>query len=63
MDRIPSIKQPSLVMRSKTDPKEAHWNPGALLAARLADLPGAAADPFDADAPALAKQISAFLNS
>jgi hypothetical protein len=26
-------------------------------------LPGAAADPFNADAPALAKQISAFLNS
>jgi pimeloyl-ACP methyl ester carboxylesterase len=63
MDRIPSIRQPSLVMRSKTDPNEAHWNPGALLAARLAELPGAAVDPFDADAPALAKQISAFLNS
>jgi hypothetical protein len=26
-------------------------------------LPGAAADPFNADAPALARQISAFLNS
>jgi alpha-beta hydrolase superfamily lysophospholipase len=62
MDRIPSVKQPSLLMRGKTDPNEAHWNSAALLAARLADLPGAAADPFDADAPALAKQISAFLN-
>jgi hypothetical protein len=34
-----------------------------LLAARIAELPGAATDPFDADAPALAKQISAFLNN
>jgi pimeloyl-ACP methyl ester carboxylesterase len=63
MDRIPPVKQPSLVMRSKTDPNDAHWNPGVLLAARIAELPGAAADPFNADAPALAKQISAFLNS
>jgi pimeloyl-ACP methyl ester carboxylesterase len=63
MDRIPPVKQPSLVIRSKTDPNEAHWNPSVLLAARVAELPGAAADPFNADAPALAKQISAFLNS
>jgi pimeloyl-ACP methyl ester carboxylesterase len=63
MDRIPPVKQPSLVIRSKTDPNEAHWNPSVLFAARVAELPGAAADPFNADAPALAKQISAFLNS
>jgi pimeloyl-ACP methyl ester carboxylesterase len=63
MDRIPPIKQPSLVMRSRTDSNEARWNPGVLLAARIAELTGAATDPFDADAPALAKQISAFLNN
>jgi hypothetical protein len=33
-----------------------------LPAARIAELPGAAADPFNADAAALAKQISAFLD-
>ena len=63
MDRIPPVKQPSLVMRGKSDPNDAHWNPGVLPAARVAELPGATADPFDAEAPALAKQISAFLNS
>jgi pimeloyl-ACP methyl ester carboxylesterase len=62
MDLIPPIKQPSLVIRGNTDPDEAHWNPGGLLAARIAELPGAAADCFDEDAPGLAKQISAFLN-
>jgi pimeloyl-ACP methyl ester carboxylesterase len=61
MDRIPPVKQPSLVIRGKTEP-EAHWNPAVLPAARIAELPAAAADPFNADAPALAKQISAFLN-
>jgi pimeloyl-ACP methyl ester carboxylesterase len=62
MDRIPPVKQPSLVIRLKSDPNEAHWNPGVLLAARIAELPGAAADPFNTEAAALAKQISAFLN-
>lgn len=63
MDRIPPVKQPCLVIRSKTGPGEAHWNPTLLPAARIAELPGAASDPFDADAPALARQISAFLKS
>jgi pimeloyl-ACP methyl ester carboxylesterase len=62
MDRIPPVKQPSLVIRVNID-AGAHWNPGVLPAARVAELPAAAADPFNADAPALAKQISAFLNS
>ena len=63
MDRVPPVKQPSLVIRSRTGSGERHWDPGVLLAARIAELPGAAADPFDADAPALATQISAFLNN
>jgi hypothetical protein len=63
MDRVPPVKQPSLVIRSKTDSNEAHWNPNVLPAARVAELASAAADPFNADAPALAKQIGAFLNS
>ena len=63
MDRIPPVKQPSLVIRSKSDLNEAPWNPRVLSAARVAELPGASADPFDADPQALAKQISAFLNS
>jgi len=63
MERIPPVKQPSLIIRSKADPNEAHWNPGVLHASRIAELPGAALDPFNADAPALAKQIGAFLNN
>jgi pimeloyl-ACP methyl ester carboxylesterase len=63
MDRIPPVKQPSLLIHGKTDPDEAHWTPGVLLAGRIAELPGAAADSFDEDAPGLAKQISAFLNA
>lgn len=63
MDRIPPVKQPSLVIRSKTDPSGAHWNPAVLPAARVAELPGTAGDPFNADAAALARQISAFLNN
>jgi pimeloyl-ACP methyl ester carboxylesterase len=62
MDRIPPVKQPSLVIRSKTDPAGAPWNAGVLVAARIAELPGATADPFNADAPAIAQQISAFLD-
>jgi hypothetical protein len=34
-----------------------------LSGARMAELPSAAPDPFDADAATLAKQISAFLDS
>jgi pimeloyl-ACP methyl ester carboxylesterase len=62
MDRIPPVKQPSLVIRSRGGSNEAPWHPGVLLAARIAELPGAAADYFNADAPALAKQIAAFLD-
>jgi pimeloyl-ACP methyl ester carboxylesterase len=63
MDRIPPVKQPSLIIRSNGDPNGAHWSPSTLLAARIAELPDAAPDPFNADAAALAKQISAFLNN
>jgi pimeloyl-ACP methyl ester carboxylesterase len=63
MDRAPAVKQPSLVMRVKADRSEAHWNPASLSAARIAELPSVAPDPFDADAAALARQISAFLDS
>ena len=63
MDRIPAVKQPSLVIRCKADPSEAHWNPNVLPAVRVAELPGAAEDPFNADASALAKQIGTFLNN
>jgi pimeloyl-ACP methyl ester carboxylesterase len=63
MDRVPAIKQPTLVIRSKTEAGEAHWHPGVLAAARIAELPAAVADPFNADAAALAKQIGAFLNN
>ena len=63
IDRAPLVKQPTLVIRAKADPHDAHWNPASLSAARIAELPSTAPDPFDADAVALAKQISAFLNS
>jgi alpha-beta hydrolase superfamily lysophospholipase len=63
MDRVPPVKQPSLVLRTKADLNEAHWNPGVLPAARIVEVPGAAADLFSAEPHALAKQISAFLNN
>jgi len=63
MDRAPPVKQPSLVIRLKSDANAAHWSPAVLSAARIAELPSAAPDPFDADAAALAKQISGFLDS
>ena len=63
IDRAPPVKQPALVIRVKGDPNDAHWNPASLSAARIAELPSAAPDPFEADAVPLAKQISAFLNS
>jgi pimeloyl-ACP methyl ester carboxylesterase len=62
MDRVPPIKQPSLVLQSTTDVSGGRWNPAVLSAARIAELPGAAADPFSAEPQALAQQISAFLN-
>lgn len=63
MDRIPPVKQPSLVIRLPSDTSEASWNKAALPASRVAELPLAAGDPFDTDPKALAQQIGAFLKS
>jgi pimeloyl-ACP methyl ester carboxylesterase len=62
MDRIPVVKQPTLVVRTKPDPSDdAQWSKGALSNARLLDLAEHSQDLFDADPKPLAKQIASFL--
>jgi pimeloyl-ACP methyl ester carboxylesterase len=61
MDRIPPIKQQTLIIRVASDAAEAPWHKGVLPTARVAELPFASPDPFDADPKTLARQISAFL--
>jgi pimeloyl-ACP methyl ester carboxylesterase len=63
MDRIPPIKQQTLVIRIASDSAEPPWHKGVLPMARVAELPFASPDPFDADPKTLARQISAFLKS
>jgi pimeloyl-ACP methyl ester carboxylesterase len=62
MDRVPAVKQESLVLRSKLDAAhEAEWSKGVLPNARFLESTDHAADQFDAAPKTLAKQISAFL--
>ncbi len=63
MDRIPPIKQQTLLIRIRSDSTEAPWNKGILPTARVAELPLASPDPFDADPQTLARHISAFLKA
>ncbi len=59
----PSVKQQSLVLRTKLDrADDAHWSNGVLPKARFVELTDYAADLFDAAPKTLAKQISAFLD-
>jgi pimeloyl-ACP methyl ester carboxylesterase len=63
MDRIPMIKQQSLIVLVKPDrPAEAQWSKGALPNARSMEFGDQAADPFEADPKGLARQLAAFLN-
>ena len=63
MDRIPPVKQQALLIRIRSDSTEAPWNKGVLPAARVAEIPLASPDPFEADVQTLATQISAFLKA
>ncbi len=48
MDRVPARQAAEpRACRVKTDVSEGRWNPAVLSAARIAELPGAAADPFE----------------
>ena len=60
MDRIPPIKQQVLVVRMQSDSATAPWSKGVLPTARIAELPQASPDPFDAEPQVLARQISTF---
>jgi pimeloyl-ACP methyl ester carboxylesterase len=62
MDRVPSVKQPCLLVRLKPDaPDDAQWSKGALPNARALELPGQTVGIFDTDPKSLAGQIAAFL--
>jgi pimeloyl-ACP methyl ester carboxylesterase len=64
IERLPVIKQESLVLRVKLGtPDDPHWMHSVLPKARVIDLPDYAADLFDAAPKTLAKQISAFLRA
>ena len=64
MDRIPPVKQPSLVMRSQDRSRTRRTGTRACCRTRGSpSCPSPPPDPFDADAQALARQISAFLDS
>jgi pimeloyl-ACP methyl ester carboxylesterase len=62
MDRIPIVKQQSLIVLIKPDRSEdAQWSKGALANARSVELVERGADLFDADPKGLSRQIAAFL--
>lgn len=62
MDRIPAVKQQSLILQTEPGAvRDTALSWGALPNARFLELTGHAADQFDADPKTLAKQISAFL--
>lgn len=64
MDRLPVIKQESLVMRVKLGASDdSQWTRGVLQRAKFVDLADYAADLFDAAPKTLAKQIGDFLNA
>jgi pimeloyl-ACP methyl ester carboxylesterase len=63
MDRIPVVKQESLVLRMKLGAADdTQWSKGVLPNARFVELHEYAADLFDAAPSTLAKQIKAFLD-
>jgi pimeloyl-ACP methyl ester carboxylesterase len=63
MDRIPAVKQESLILRIKLGAADdTQWSKGALPNARFVELHDYAADLFDAAPRTLAKQIETFLD-
>jgi pimeloyl-ACP methyl ester carboxylesterase len=64
IDRLPIIKQESLVLRIKEGVgDDSQWTRGTLANAKFIDLAEYAADLFDAAPKTLAKQIGAFLKA
>jgi pimeloyl-ACP methyl ester carboxylesterase len=64
MERLPLIKQDSLVMRVKLGASDdSQWTKGVLQRAKFVDLTDYAADLFDAAPKTLARQIGDFLNA
>jgi pimeloyl-ACP methyl ester carboxylesterase len=60
LDRIPAVKQPCLVVRTKVDqPEESRWADGTLPQARVVEID--APDLFDSDPKAFAGRIEPFL--
>ena len=63
MDRIPMVKQHSLIVPIKPDRSDdAQWSRGALANSRTLESSDHGPDLFDADPKALAKQLAAFLS-
>lgn len=64
MDRVPTVKQPCLVLRIKLGAADdAEWTRGALPHARFLDLKDYTADLFEVAPKQLAQQIAAFLDA
>jgi pimeloyl-ACP methyl ester carboxylesterase len=62
MDRIPVIKQQSLILKVNPEAAdEIQWSRGPLQNARVVELTHRAGDVFDADPKDLARQIGGFL--
>jgi len=63
MERMPVVKQETLVLRTKlAGADDTHWSKGVLPKARFVELTDYAADLFEAAPKTLAKHISAFLD-
>ena len=63
MDRVPLLKQHSLIVPIKPDRSDdTHWSKGALANSRTLELADHGADLFDVDPKAVAKQLAAFLS-
>jgi pimeloyl-ACP methyl ester carboxylesterase len=60
MDRVPSLKQPCLIVRIKPDAPD-DWSKGALQNSRAVELAGETVAILDTDPKVLAGQIVAFL--
>jgi pimeloyl-ACP methyl ester carboxylesterase len=61
LDRMPVVKQETLVLRIQPGADDTPWAKGVLPNARFVELADYAADLFDAAPKTLAKQINAFL--
>ncbi len=61
LDRMPVVRQETLVLRIEPGADDASWAKGVLPNARFVEFADYAADLFEAAPKTLAKQINAFL--